>query len=400
MVYYLKVITMSNIKKIEFPTEDMDTYRVINQGNLIKLGWSKDVHNDYYNLSCKYFKAGCRIVDEIESDYTDHDKTDRWIFAAIALLRQASELISKALVIRKYTHGRRIDKAKITKCFLENKHNIIAIFEKYCDDILIELSNQELEWLRNYLLDLESIDAKSDVFRFPFRSDFLSVFGGKNLNIGEMMAGLKQAYYILQKCYLGTSKYSFREYISPTYLNVNGGFYDCYLWQGQYGSSYYGHICGYEGAIKLLEDENNDEFFYPIMFMKRNLLELYLKRIGRMECDVNLFEARRCRLGSHEIYHDLWTKIVPGLREIEPNSGNVLDIVGRELKKIENVDRSGDMYRYPTDYGLNYRNVNMVVDIDNTYACFRQITSFLDCCEMALEEYKDYYYEMLSEISN
>ena len=38
------------------------------------------------------------------------------------------------------------------------------------------LTLDEYNWIKTYLFSLEKVDAKSDLFRFPFEDDFLSVY--------------------------------------------------------------------------------------------------------------------------------------------------------------------------------------------------------------------------------
>ena len=58
----------------------------------------------------------------------------------------------------------------------------------------------EYNWIKKYLLSLEEVDAKSDLFRFPFEDDFLSVYRDEFLDVVDMANSMLQAYGIIQKC--------------------------------------------------------------------------------------------------------------------------------------------------------------------------------------------------------
>ena len=63
----------------------------------------------------------------------------------------------------------------------------------------------------------------------------------------------------------------------------------------------------------------------------------------------------------------------------------------------EDLDKSGDNFRYPTSYSLEYRFDDKKLDISNVYKYLKAIINFLDSCDSMLDELADYENEMCAE---
>ncbi len=84
------------------------------------------------------------------------------VLARYLLIRQSIELGLKALYVEYITR---------IKIFRIHLKNVVTMYQSYFKKYIVigeenYLTNKEREWLINYLLSLEDVDSKSDMFRF------------------------------------------------------------------------------------------------------------------------------------------------------------------------------------------------------------------------------------------
>ena len=145
-----------------WPSEDMDFWKIESDEDIVTVKWSHNYFEDYKILSYQFFECGNRTFDEVIEDVNDNIKSDMWFLPGIFLIRQSIELGLKALLCRIYNKNK-----DIQNTFEECCHDVSKLFQKYI--VIGEenyLTNKEREWLINYLLSLEDVDSKSDMFRF------------------------------------------------------------------------------------------------------------------------------------------------------------------------------------------------------------------------------------------
>ena len=135
--------------------------------------------------------------------------------------------------------------------------------------------------------------------------------------------------------------------------------------------------------------------------MCRNTIELCLKRLfySRVEKGVSLkiFNSKR---RSHLIKKDLWKNVKPVIVMYAQASGNdleIIEIVDKALCKINDIDKNGDIFRYPTSYSLEYKFDNVKIDISNIYKYSKSLINFLDGCDSMLDEIAEYESDMKAE---
>ena len=179
-----------------WPSEDMDFWKIESDEDIVTVKWSHNYFEDYKILSYQFFECGNRTFDEVIEDVNDNIKSDMWFLPGIFLIRQSIELGLKALLCRIYNKNK-----DIQNTFEECCHDVSKLFQKYI--VIGEenyLTNKEREWLINYLLSLEDVDSKSDMFRFPFEDEFLSKYQGKFLDNVGVANNLLQAFALVKKC--------------------------------------------------------------------------------------------------------------------------------------------------------------------------------------------------------
>ena len=182
-------------------------------------------------ISKKLFPLiGHNSCEKIVDSGHDNIKSDMWFLPSMYLFRQGMELGIKALICDVVAN-----KNKIQQIFLGCKHDLYMLFEAYEAETTLTLTSNEYDWIKKYLLSLEEVDAKSDLFRFPFEDDFLSVYRNEFLDVVDMANSMLQAYGIIQKCL----KISESEKIdrfdstrSSDFLQfASHGFGNCSLWE-------------------------------------------------------------------------------------------------------------------------------------------------------------------------
>lgn len=109
-----------------WPISGKSFFDIDNQSYLVHIKWSRNLKSDYQRLSENFFICGYKICEKIIDSGHDNIKSDMWFLPSMYLFRQGMELGIKALTLDEYN------------------------------------------WIKKYLLSLEEVDAKSDLFRFPF----------------------------------------------------------------------------------------------------------------------------------------------------------------------------------------------------------------------------------------
>lgn len=112
---------------------------------------------------------------------------------------------------------------------------------------------------------------------------------------------------------------------------------------------------------------------------------------------MKVFNSKR---KSHLIKKDLWKNVKPVIEKYANDSGEdltTIDIVEGLLEEINELDKNGDNFRYPTSYSLEYRFDNKELDISNVYTYLKAIINFLDGCDSMLDAIADYQSEIKAE---
>lgn len=388
-----------------WPSEDMDFWRINNEGESVNIKWSHNYFEDYKELAYQFYECGYKtFLDVIESGH-DNVKSDMWFLTGIFLIRHSIELGLKSLLCRVLSRN-----SNIQETFKYCCHDLSMLLKKYTD-LGGEnfLTKDETEWLTKYLDSLEEVDKKSDMFRFPFEDNFLSKYRDKFLDNVDVANNLSQAFALIKKCIeKGTiSKEEEFDYsLKPEFfVFASHGFGNCYLWQRISDNGFHVKVTGYIEVIDFIyknQQISSKVKLYPLIFMLRNTLELCLKRLFYSRVDdgvpLKVFYSKR---KSHYIIKDLWKNVKPVIVRYANNSGEdltIIDIVEKLLNEINSLDKNGDNFRYPTSYSLEYRIDNKKIDLSNVYMYLKAIINFLDGCDLMLDVIADYESEIKANV--
>lgn len=393
-----------SIEQWLWPSEDMDFWKIENEKYKVTISWSHKYFEDYKKLSYQFFECGYRTFCEVIRSGHDNVKSDMWFLVGIFLVRQSIELGLKALLCRTTDKTNEIQKAFENCC-----HDLSALFIQYettgKEEYLVE---EEKEWLKKYLVSLEYVDAKSDMFRFPFEDEFLKQYRDKFLDNVDVANNILQAFSLVKKCLekgVVEKGDSFDNSLKPEFfVFASHGIGNCYLWQRLSDDGFHVKVTGYTSVIDYIYNNQEielDEKVYPLLFMFRNTLELCLKRLFYSRVDdgvpLKIFNTKR---KSHLIKKDLWKNVKPVILKYANEHGEdvlLIDIVEKHLNNINSIDKNGDIFRYPTSYSLEYRFDSITLDLENIYRYLRAIVNFLDGCDSMLDAISDYQAEMRAE---
>ncbi|WP_024123500.1 hypothetical protein [Bacillus halotolerans] len=385
--------------------KDKNIKNIVNEEMKLYIKWSKKPDEDYTKLSKNYMNAGYITLKEIiEDPHNNNIKYDMWFLPSIYMMRQAIELLIKSGIAINGT-----TKNELQTIFLATKHNVKELYKTYKDRYGVEgLNETEQTWLEKYLDSIELIDSSSDLFRYPFKDDFMQQYGDKALDVVHMGNRLIYCYSTLNKMIYGEWSNGVELDVEeePHFLQLaNTGINNCYLWDSPWSNGFHKQITGYSKVATFLfgnfKETKDEALFYPIVFLMRNAIEIGLKRLLHMQMnqgvDLHIVNSKR---NSHLLYKDLWKSIKPMLIHYSKEDNQkeeTLELAESYIRSISRIDKHGDMFRYPCSYSNEYKFNDVEIDVDNFYSYMLGLFHFIEGCDAWLDNIKDYEMEMRSE---
>ena len=128
----------------------------------------------------------------------DIAKLDLWYFAMVYLYRQSLELLLKATIFQAVTND--TDRKDIIG---KIRHDLKQAFEKLIEVKSLTIDyNENAKWLKEYLFDISRIDRESDMFRYPFGSNFKALFKQQvNVSLEATHNNMNKAFNIIKDIY-------------------------------------------------------------------------------------------------------------------------------------------------------------------------------------------------------
>ena len=333
-----------------WPEKNRSIWEIQDPAYKIEIKWQRKPFEDYKLLAQDYAKCGYALFAEIIQSGHDNEKSDMWFLPSIYLMRQSLELGLKALHCR--VQQRNPD---IQAVFVNCGHDLSLLFSEYISKEEDYLTSQEKQWLIEYLNSVETVDSKSDMFRFPFGDDFLSKYRNEFLDNVAVANNMCQAAALINKC-LNFGRVEngeeFDDSCKPSFLVFDThGIGNCYLWQPLSDAGFYAKVTGYMRASDYLfyhcSELSLTSKVYPIFFMLRNALELCLKRIfySRVDNGVprDVFLSKR---KSHLLIQDLWRNVRPVITHYASMSSPDLEIIDIVENRVVGMKSRG-VYETP-----------------------------------------------------
>jgi len=162
------------------------------------------------------------------------------------------------------------------------------------------------------------------------------------------------------------------------------------------------YAMGYKDAAdilvrKALETGRHQDFLvYPILFLYRHHLELMLKLLIKMACQLE--DEPEPDLNRHKL-EGLWTICIRLLMQVEPyDQPPEMNHLGRLLNEFAQVDPDSTAFRYPEDKNGRPSLEGMThINIENVAEVVEKISSLLGGGEAMLGEYLSYKADMAAE---
>ena len=137
--------------------------------------------------------------------------------------------------------------------------------------------------------------------------------------------------------------------------------------------------------------EHPDMYFFPVCYLYRHAIELYLKQLIIHGIQLNILEEEdklKEIMGDHKLC-PLWNKTRIVLEEVWPDGDkNDLKNVERLIQEFHQIDKSGQNFRYSKDKQGNSitRKLPERVDLEALRKICNGLFMFFDGCDAGLSE--------------
>ncbi|WP_338546576.1 hypothetical protein V1225_12005 [Emergencia sp. JLR.KK010] len=385
---------------------DMDLYYIgENEEHIITVTNSGILEVDFYKYAQSFYEAAETVIHYLgEEAAENHDiaKLDLWYFATVYLYRQSLELLLKASIFQTV-----MDVGDRKDIVAEIRHDLKQSFEK-----LIEIKglaideNENAKWVMDYLSDISRIDKESDMFRYPFGSNFKALFDKQtHISLVATHDNMNKAYTVIKETY-DTGAFPTQDYesYSPQLIIEGGHYYQQSVVGYKYSrNSFYPYFSSYSEVGNFLKDkiimQKKCDLFMPMCYLYRNAVELGLKRVIVEDSHIDNSKIMKItRRKKHSIL-GLWNSIADEIREYAnaPDDDTTLEDTQQYIQTFHDFDQSSDLFRYPCNKNMDsYFLDSKKFAVENVASCFEELCNFLDAVDSMLSEIKDYEAEMAS----
>lgn len=372
----------------------------------LNLKCSGDISDNFSKFGDDFLKAA-HVIMEYILERQRIGELDCYFFPVAYLYRHSLELKLKAIAF-KYIE----DSGEMF--IKETFHNLIKILE-YIESFIreeIDADEDAYLWMKTLFEDMNPIDKDSDAFRYPFKIEIKKdeLWGDKQYTIKKFFEGQKHinliafankmeivfdilcSYYEHEK-----KKYEkYKEY-NTVFLEEGGDYYCQSVIGYDYSKAFYGPMVkGYSESAEYLGDliigdsQLKEIYFFPMCYLYRNALELELKQIWFEECAFGFQERCKKLSKSKHSFEKLWNMINEDLIRHSQGEGDksVITYAEQYISQINMLDSSSSVFRYPVNkYGKYHFVKNKYVDARNVGEFFKEISEFLQCVDIMMDDH-------------
>lgn len=363
--YSFKEIYISNAVKKEIEYEEE-----------IEVKKVKDWSSEYKRLALSYYKVSVYLVSDILENSDNPRILDTVFPVSLFLARQGIELLCKFLILKE------ISTENSLKLFKDNGHNIYNLWQEY-KGLNPNIDSEKFKKLSVYFESINKYnDANSDLWRYPLFEELnnnqekLKVLNEKTVSIKRTFGSLSRVFSLLLD--LNETSENLEQYI-VFINNKEDALSNCYLWEDyEKGNQYTGRVIGYIEAAKMIFSNELliDEKIYPLACVLRQGIELLLKDyLASNFCEF----YHNHHVGS--VKHGAGKKVIASLKErVSQIECCELDTIEKMLGQIDELDREGNKFKYPTS--LDFFNKTTIttrnMDIDILYSYVISIAEYFD----------------------
>lgn len=375
-----------------------------------------DLVQSFKQWSEFYISSADLAAIHIAKNHHRNSVVDYDSLPTLFMYRHSLELLLKSKIID--SKGKNQSKA----VFKKFNHDLHGLFNEV--DLEGICLSMDFDWFTKFFNNINTFDFNSDLFRYPFSSEFLELYKNKYLDTLLMFGLLSSVYNVL---YFSFFDCKFDEEVSieecVNFINNNSengefihlaqhGNGNCYLWQSKTLDSFK-QINGYHSIANLLYKEYSKTksvtYFVPMVFIYRNLIELIIKDFGQnlhpyikdeIEQDY-LATIKAGYLKTHRIKKGLWKNykvIFIAFAKIYNWELSDLDVIEEYIQSLDSFDKHSDKFRYPTNLNLDFCHDDEY-DPDTIHHFMEELYELFDGMIMVLQETSDNVNDMLSAYS-
>jgi len=386
---------------------DMDIKAIVNSSSIIKVENSGVLEADFYRYSKDFNEAANIIMKQLITDASsrgDISQLDLWYFALVYLYRQSLEELIKANIFKL-----ELDSTKRKNILGNVRHDLKQAFDELVSLSNIDMTNDNVKWLSDFLEDISKIDKESDMFRYPFNHKMQTLFNRQtHVYLPATYYNMNRAFDLLKGFYKNASfnnkKCEPHEVYEPKLIVEGGAYYFQSVVGYKFGEgSYFPYATSYLECGNFLKnvimEQGKSNLFMPMCYLYRNAVELGLKKIIVESSSLDKEDALKAIRKKKHSFLGLWNKIASEVRNLayDPTDPTV-DYVDHYINNFHDFDTASDKFRYPCNKNLNvYFLDSTTLDIENVSNCFIELISFLDGVDCMLLYEKECKEEMARE---
>lgn len=390
---------------LEWPNEfEKIDYLPIDSNYIVEVENVGSFQEVFYEYGINYFSAAEIISEYIFNNNMTYYELDSYIFPLTFLYRHSFELMLKAIVFKTIT-----DKNCRIGFIKRNSHCLSQLLDYALSVSRTNCTAQEITWLKRYFESISKIDKESDSFRYPFsiiknKTTDSSLYKMKVIfesaicvDLGILINQFETAFKLLDKWYCGNNYSVDIVKEIPTYFLAENDNQernpiieyhnnDCFY---NYIHSYTDTACQICITMKHYYENGKKEYgkklFFPMCYLFRNGIELYLKSIivnfgfKNMSDNIKIINRKK-----HSII-GLWHKVNEIILKYNRNPINQdnakkdIAIIETYCKQLHDFDYDADKFRYPASKNLNYYfKISKKFDFIETKKFFESIINFFD----------------------
>lgn len=357
----------------------------------ITLRWSKNHSENYIKIADEYYFASIRILEELLNSRKNNLKVDSWFLVQLFTFRQAIELVLKAKIYELES-----DNMKIQNTFKSLQHSLSGLFKEVINRDVSGISNLQIRWLEQYFQEIELWDKNSSIFRYSLEQSFFQLNPPEFIDICETSRRLNLAYSILINTF--KSEIVFideipKELPSCNFLiSARNGLGNFQLRRLLSVSDSFHVIQGYLSASEFLLYTSNkylsNNFYFPECHLLRHLVELELKQLTNS----NYSEIKNLKVNtqSHDL-SELWIELSPVIKKLEKKtSDELITFVNGFFKDMEEIDKNGNFFRYPSEYNHQVRKFSIGFNPRQFFISVRAVTNLFEGCNNIISYRSEY----------
>lgn len=399
-----------------------------NSKYIIKITAPNDICVAFNEYASNFYNAAHTIASSLlETDHTDISKLDTYFFPLAFLYRHSIELKLKAIAFKTIIQDN--NRSNFIKETFHNLAELLSLVETMSPT---SPSEEEVQWLKSYFLNISKVDKESDSFRYPFHIKRNKLFNFKEFTIERIFNEqthidlvkfankFEASYEILDKWHRkNLDEATEWKKLSPVFIE-GGGFYygQSVVGYGYSRDDFYPYTFAYLETASYLRQYMTEQIdlgnydkvsglFIPMCYLYRNCVELNLKTIWFEETGEDFQERCKNMVDKKHSIIGMWNLIKTYAKSCASGSNDIeyIETLEDYCWQLHSMDSDSSKFRYPVTKDMNpYFKRNKRFDFMHTGIFLESLNNGLDsiCTTLnVMNEYKaEMEYEYRSEMQS